>query len=186
MFPLLLILSATSAGDLPVVRPAPAFSLRTHDDKTLTLTDLRGKVALVSFIFTTCNGSCPATTARMHTVDAALKRGGLLKGDRVRLISISLDPERDTPAALRRYRELYDIESDHWRFLTGPVTDVNKTVAAWGMWAKAAPNGQLDHPSRIFLMDAKGRIREVYNLEVFKPAWVLEDVQSLLKEADGK
>jgi cytochrome oxidase Cu insertion factor (SCO1/SenC/PrrC family) len=51
------------------------------------------------------------------------------------------------------------------------------------MWARPAPNGQLDHPSRVFLLDRKGRIREIYSLEFLRPAWVREDVQLLLKEA---
>ena len=94
-----------------------------------------GKVVLVSFIFTTCNGSCPATTARMHTVAGELKREGLLKDDRVWLLSVTLDPKRDDAAALRRYRRLYDIEGAHWDFLTGPVATVEKAYTAWGMWA---------------------------------------------------
>jgi protein SCO1 len=166
-----------------VLKAAPEFSLTTHDDKSLKLADLRGKVVLVSFIFTTCSGTCPATTSRMNTVARELKREGLLKKDRVRLVSITLDPKRDTPKALRRYRELYDIEGDHWSFLTGPAADVNKVIAAWGMWAKPAKSGQLDHPSRVYLLDTRGRIREIYSLKFFKADWVLEDVRSLLKEA---
>jgi protein SCO1/2 len=178
-----LTVAAADPSPLAVIRPAPPFALRTQDDKPLQLRDLRGKVLLVSFIFTTCNGSCPATTSRMGTVARELEQQGLFKDDRVRLLSITLDPKRDTPAALRRYRKLYDIEGEHhWSFLTGPAATVDKVIKAWGMWVKPAANGQLDHPSRIFLVDGKGRIREVYSLEYFKPAWVLEDVRGLLKE----
>jgi len=179
---LCLTLALAVPGSLAVIRPAPDFRLTTHDEKTFRLADLRGKVVLVSFIFTTCSGSCPATTARMSAVADEMRRQGLMKDDRIRLVSISLDPKRDTPAALRRYRELYDITGDYWQFLTGPEPVVNKVIAAWGMWARPAPNGQLDHPSRIFLLDGKGRIREVYSLENFKPAWVTEDVRGLLTE----
>ena len=55
-------------------------------------------------------------------------------------------------------------------------------IADWGMWAKPAANGQLDHPSRIFLVDKQGRIREIYNLAFMKTAWVLDDIELLLKE----
>lgn len=168
---------------LAVLRQAPDFALKDQDDKPLKLADLRGKVVVVSFIFTTCNGSCPATTARMNSVSGALERKGLLKKDQVRLLSITLDPKRDTPAALRRYRELFDIEGKHWSFLTGPVADVNKVIAAWGMWVKPTKNDQLDHPSRVFLVDPRGRVREIYSLEYFKTAWVMEDIEALLKEA---
>jgi protein SCO1/2 len=50
------------------------------------------------------------------------------------------------------------------------------------MWAKPAANGQLDHPSRIFLVDPQYRIREIYNLNFLKPKWVVQDVELLLKE----
>src|SRR5262245_9251523 len=176
-------LPRASAAALPVIRTAPPFALTTQDDKPLKLADLRGKVVLVSFIFTTCNGSCPATTARLSGVATELKRQGLLEKDQVRLVSITLDPKRDTPKALRRYRELYDIQGDHWSFLTGTEADVGQVMAAWNMWAKPAKNGQLDHPSGVFLLDARGRVREIYSLEFLKTAWVLEDVRELLNEA---
>jgi len=60
---------------------------------------------------------------------------------------------------------------------------VASVVKAWGMWAKPAANGQLDHPSRIFLVDTQGRIREIYNLAFLKPKWVAQDVELLLHEA---
>ena len=127
----------------------PAFRLTTQDGNSLALGDLKGKVLLVSFIFTTCNGSCPATTHRLGQVQQVLKEGGLLRGDRVRLLSITLDPVRDTPEVLGRYLKLYDVDPASWTFLTGPPDRVKQVIAAWGMWAKPAPGGQLDHPSRV-------------------------------------
>src|SRR5262249_43625557 len=78
-----------SAERLAVIRPAPDFTLTTQAGETLKRSDLKGKVLLVSFIFTTCNGSCPATTHRMALVQQALKDRGLCKDDRVRLLSIT-------------------------------------------------------------------------------------------------
>jgi protein SCO1 len=181
---ILLVLGASdspSMGRLPVIQPAPDFSLTDHNDKPLAMKDLKGQVVLVSFIFTTCNGSCPATTHRMAKVQEALDKRGLLKKG-VRLVSISLDPKRDTAEVLRGYMRLYDVDAKTWSFLTGPPADVNKVVAAWGMWAKPAANGQLDHPSRIFLVDARGQIREIYNLDFLRVPWVIEDIELLLKE----
>src|SRR3954469_11801974 len=178
------LLAAPAEGrPLAVTQQAPDFTLTMQDKATLRLADLKGKVLLVSFVFTTCSGSCPATTHRMGSVQQALKERGLLKDGRVRLLSITLDPTRDTPDILRRYMKLYDADPPSWTFLTGPRQRVEKVIAAWGMWAKPAANGQLDHPSRVFLVDQRGRIREIYNLDFLKPAWVLEDVQLLFKEA---
>jgi protein SCO1/2 len=167
---------------LAVIRSAPDFALTTQTGQTLHLSNLRGKVLLVSFIFTTCNGTCPATTHRMSQVHEELQKHGLCADGRIRFLSITLDPARDTPEVLDRYMRLYDIDGKDWNFLTGPVDQVTKTIQAWGMWARPAANGQLNHPSRIFLVDGHGRIREIYNLNFLKSAWVVEDVEELLKE----
>src|SRR5712692_3740267 len=93
-------ITATATSRLAVIRTAPDFGLTTQTGQLLRLADLRGKVLLVSFIFTTCNGTCPATTHRMSQVQQELKAHGLCRDDRVRLLSITLDPVRDTPEAL--------------------------------------------------------------------------------------
>jgi len=175
-------LSAESPSRLAVIQPAPDFALTTQAGKPFARADLRGKVALVSFVFTTCSGTCPATTSRMVSVQQELARRGLLKDGKVQLLSITLDPARDTPAKLRDYVQLYDIDTASWSLLTGPVADVTKTCTAWGMWAKPAANGQLDHPSRIFLVDGQGRIREIYHLGFLKAPWVADDIELLIKE----
>jgi protein SCO1/2 len=168
---------------LAVIRKAPPFALTDQAGKPVNSADLKGKVLLVSFVFTTCSGSCPATTHRMGLVQRELKAHGLLKGDYVRLLSITLDPQRDSAEVLRGYMRLYDADPATWSFLTGPPDRVAKVIAAWGMWAKPAPNGQLDHPSRIFLVDRRGAVREIYNLDFLRPAWVAEDVKLLLSES---
>lgn len=171
---------------LAVIQKAPGFHLTTQSGDKLSSTDLNGKVLLVSFIFTTCNGSCPATTHRMSQIQDDLKSRGLFKNGRVRLLSITLDPARDSPEVLRGYMKLYDADPEHWSFLTGPADQVSAVVKAWGMWAKPSANGQLDHPSRIFLVDPQGRIREIYNLDFLKPKWVAQDVELLLKESNHR
>jgi protein SCO1/2 len=183
LFAISLLLAGESPppNRLAVIRTAPDFALVDADGGKTTLKQYRGKVVLVSFIFTTCNGSCPATTHRMAKVQSELARHAELK-DRVQLISITLDPERDTPGKLGDYMHLYELDPVRWCFLTGPKDAVHKTIADWGMWVKPAANGQLDHPSRVFLVDPQGRVREVYNLDFLRTAWAVEDVRLLLQE----
>ncbi len=167
---------------LAVIQPAPEFTLTTQAGAALEFASLNGKVRLVGFIFTTCSGSCPATTHRMGQVQQLLKERGLLKDGRVQLLSITLDPARDTPEVLRNYMRIYDADPASWTFLTGSPEEIQKTVGAWGMWARPAANGQLDHPSRVYLVDARGRVREIYNLDFLKAPWVVEDIETLLRE----
>jgi protein SCO1/2 len=174
--------SSPRGSKLAVIRRAPDFVLSDQSEKPLKMSELRGNVVLVSFIFTTCNGSCPATTHRMGLVQREIKSRSQLADAPIRFLSITLDPARDTPEVLRGYMRLYDADASRWKFLTGPVSTVEKTIEAWGMWVRTAPNGQLDHPSRIFLVDAQGQVREIYNLSFMKPEWVADDIESLLHE----
>jgi protein SCO1 len=178
---LCLCTSANAASRLPVIQPAPKFDLIDQTGKPARLSDFKDKVLLVSFIFTTCSGSCPATTHRMAKIQEELQGRHLVEKG-VHLLSISLDPVRDTPERLAGYMRLYDVDAKSWTFLTGPSETVAKTIAAWGIWARPAANGQLDHPSRVFLVDRRGRIREIYNLDFLRVPWVIEDVELLLRE----
>ena len=179
--PALLLLVAflqPEAPRLAVIRAAPNFSLVNQQAKPIKLTDYQGKVVFVSFIFTTCNGTCPATTHRLAKIhDALAKDPDLLK--QVHFLSITLDPVRDTSEMLRGYMKLYDLDEKNWTFVTGPPREVAKVHADWGMWARPTINGQLDHPSRVFLLDKKGQVREIYNLDFLRIPWVVEDVKEL-------
>jgi protein SCO1 len=180
------VLALASGGQTPsrlaVIHEAPQFTLMDQNDKPIQMADCKGKVLLVSFVFTTCNGSCPATTHRMAAVQQELKRNNLWNAADVRFLSITLDPERDKAEVLRKYMKLYDLDTAGWSFLTGQNDAVGKVIAAWDMWVKAAANGQLDHPSRIFLVDRQQRIREIYNTELLIPANVSEDIAYLMRE----
>ncbi len=183
---LALALAATLAladdGRLAVIQKAPDARLTDQNGKEVQVAALPEKVLLVGFVFTTCNGTCPATTHRMAKIHDELKKRNLLEKDQVRLVSISLDPKRDTPAVLKGYMQLYEIEPGHWSFLTGTASGMDKYLAAWGMWARPAANGQLDHPSRLFLVDQKRNVREIYNLSFMRTDWVADDIESLLRE----
>jgi protein SCO1/2 len=181
---MLISAAGTEGSRLAVIRTPADFTLTAQDGKPFHLSSLRGKVVLVSFVFTTCNGTCPATTHRMVLAAETLAKVGLT--DKVHFLSITIDPARDKPAVLRDYMRLYDIDAKHWTFLTGSQKQIDKVLSDWGMWARPAANGQLDHPSRVFLLDPRGCLREIYDLQFFRPPWVREDVQLLLREAEKR
>jgi protein SCO1/2 len=167
------------------IGPAPATVLMDTAGKRFDLASLRGKVVLVSFIYTQCNGVCPATTQSLSAIQKRLKEAKLW-GDSVAFASITLDPKHDTTAILARYADQFGADPENWHFLTGAPPQVASVIAAWGMWVKTDPSGVLDHSSRIFLLDPLGRQREIYNLEFLQAESVLHDVKLLLAERPKK
>ena len=83
---------------LPKIAPAPEFALTSQDGAQIALADFRGKVVAVTFIFTLCTATCPVLTPMMSLVQDQL---GPDFGDKVAFVSITVDPERDTPEVLK-------------------------------------------------------------------------------------
>ena len=181
----LLALAVLAASPLADIGPAPPVRLIDQAGKPFDLASLRGKAVVVSFIYTTCSGTCPATTLQLSRVQDRLKAAGLW-GERVEFVSVTLDPARDSPAVLAEYARVHDTDPAAWHFLTGPPAEVAGVIAAWGMWAKVGPSGVLDHPSRVFLVDPDGRQREIYSLAFLTPKGVVEDVRTVLDEAAAR
>ena len=179
---LLLATSEGPPGRLADIGPAPRTVLVDSAGKPFDLARLKGKVVLVSFVYTTCNGTCPLTTGALSRIQKDLQSAKLWKTS-VEFVSISLDPTRDTPEVLSRYARLFATDPAAWHFLTGAPKEVSAVIKAWDMWVKSDPAGVLDHPSRIFLIDARGRQREIYNLEFLTSESVVEDVHELVDES---
>lgn len=100
----------------------PNTSVTTQDGKTLRFYDdaIKGKIVVISFIYTTCRDICPVTTARLAQVKDKL---GALVGQSIFFVSISIDPANDTPDKLKAYTEAFQTGPD-WLFLTGSVQDI--------------------------------------------------------------
>ena len=179
------VLAVQSPSPLADIGPAPAVKLVDSEGKPFDLEALRGKVVLVSFVYTTCNGTCPLTSAAMARCRERLEKGGLW-GDKVQFVSISLDPAHDTAEALALYAGIYRADPKSWHFLTGEPEAVDRAIKAWDMWAKRDAKGVLDHPSRVFLVDPKGRQREIYSLEFLTPETVAADARGLIDEGAGR
>lgn len=112
---------AKEGGRLAKIGPAPEFTLTTTDGGRLSLSDLRGKVVAVTFIYATCTDTCPLLTAKMAGMQ---KRLGPDFGPRVRFVSITVDPERDTPAVLTQYARNHGANPVGWAFLTGTPGEI--------------------------------------------------------------
>ena len=164
---------------LPVVGRAANFALTTQSGERLSLTDLRGKVLAVTFIYATCKDTCPVLTAKMATLQRQL---GADFGPRVRFVSITVDPEVDTPAVLRRYAEAHGADARGWSFLTGTPEEIRSVVRAYGGYARKGPRGDVDHLYITSLIDRGGSVRVQYLGYRFDPDEMFRDLTALLRE----
>jgi protein SCO1 len=176
---LALTVSLVAAESLPKIKPAPEFTLTTQAGKRLALKDLRGKVLAITFIFASCADTCPLLTAKMAGIQNRL---GPAFGREVYFLSISVDPERDTPEVLKRYAEGHKANPAGWSFLTGTPAEIRDVTKRYGIYYKKMPGGDVDHTFLTSLVDANGTLRVQYMGVKFNPDEMLRDIRSLLAE----
>ena len=167
---------------MPPIGEIPSFRFTTQEGKTLTKDDLLGKVWVADFIFTRCTGPCPMMTSRM----AELVKG-LGKTKDVLVVSISVDPEHDTPEVLKEYATRMTADPSKWIFLTGPKPEIEE-FARKGMFQVLAYDGKgvPTHSTRFLVIDREGRIRSARKLdepEVVQKLFM--DIGNLLREPRG-
>lgn len=172
---------SSTAGErdgLPQIGPAPEFTLTTQDGQQLSLTELRGKVVAVTFIYASCTDTCPLLTAKMAGLQAAL---GADFGPKVFFLSITVDPERDTPAVLQRYAQAHGVNFAGWAFLTGTPAQIRQVARQYGIYYKKTARGDVDHTFLTSLVDQSGTLRVQYLGVRFDPDELLRDLQTLVR-----
>jgi protein SCO1 len=170
--------SAQADARLSRIGPAPDFALTPQDGARIGLADLRGKVVVVTFIYTTCADTCPLLTAKLVGIQRQLDTDGA----RVRFVAITVDPEKDTPAALRRYAEGHGAKAPGWIFLTGTKGEIGEVARRYGIYVKKRPGGDVDHTFLTSVIDGEGVLRVQYQGVRFDPGEFLRDLRSLLFE----
>jgi protein SCO1 len=173
-------LSAHEAGGdkrLPVIGPAPNFTLTSQDGKPVSLADLRGKVVALTFIYTECPDICPLLTQKMVRVQDEL---GADFGAKVAFVSISLDPEHDTPEILKDYAEFWGARLDGWSFLTDSAEAVRDVTRRYGVFFAKKEDGSVEHSQLTTLVDADGQMRVQYLGVRFDPEEFRRDLVSLM------
>jgi protein SCO1 len=177
--------------DLPPLKHVPAFTLLDSGGRRVSTTALmRGRLAVVSFIYTSCADSlgCPLASASMRELQERLRDADLL--GRVRLLSISVDPARDRPAALARYAQAFGADPAAWQFLTAASdASIRPVLDAYGQDRQPVQDergrftGAYRHVLKVFLVDERGWIRNVYSTGFLVPVVVVNDIVTLLAES---
>jgi cytochrome oxidase Cu insertion factor (SCO1/SenC/PrrC family) len=177
---------------LPVIKVAPDGAIIDSTGKASNLRELtHGRITVLSFIYTRCAAAkaCPYATGVLYDLHA-LSAGdnGLAKN--MRLVSLSFDPDYDTPQRLGTYSEAMRDEKAgcEWRFATAKSrAELDSILNGYGQAVDKRsnpndPQGPLYHILRVFLIDREGRIRNIYSSATLDPRLVLADVKTLLLE----
>ncbi len=153
--------AVSAVAPAPDIRIAlPDFSFTERSGQALSRKDLLGRVWIADFIFTSCAGPCPQMSRHMQRLQT-----DLADLESLRLVSFSVDPDRDTPEVLRIYSERYDADPQRWLFLTGPMDQIyDIAIKGFKITVEAArEDNQIIHDTRFILVDAEGAIRGYYD-----------------------
>ena len=177
-----------SSYDLPIVKTAVDATLVTTDNRTVKLFDLLGnKVGIVSFIYTHCDdvNGCPLATFVLSKLARKIAKAEDL-ADRVSIVSISFDPERDSPERLETYSTNFRTGGSSWAFTVPPSEgELSEILAAYNQTLTKDPDGdRISHILRVFLIDGNKNIRNIYSVSFLHPDTLLSDIRTVLDFTD--
>jgi protein SCO1 len=155
---------------------APELALIDQSGQSLTLTEIRGKVVLLTFTYSTCAEVCPLITAAMIALQQRLTA---VERQQVFFLSVTTQPEVDTPAVLHAYATLLGADLASWAFVTGHPQAVQEVWQAFGLMVKPRAKGVVDHPAWTFLIDQEGMVRYRYLGSLLEVETMLEDMRTL-------
>ncbi len=163
------------------------FQLVDQDSNNVSFPDsFRGKVMLVGYVYTHCPDICPVITYNMRDIQRELPD----ESDFM-LISLSFDPERDTPEILSEYASNYKLDQSNWRMLTGETAVVDQALELMDIRTLKTPTQFtednkpqyfIDHTDEVTLIDKKGNIRNTYPGSDMDNDKIVKDIHTLLTE----
>jgi protein SCO1/2 len=174
----LLIAGCRHDSELPKLFPVPNATLVSEAGRPLQLDTMKGQVTVYDFIFTNCGGTCPMMTSTMRKVTQKID-----KEAPVRFVSISVDPQRDTPAALRQYASR--VRNDpRWLFFTGDKKTITElSVNGFKLAAGGSSSDSILHSTKFAVADKQGVIRAYHDGTADDaPARVAGTIRDLLRE----
>ncbi|MBN9420448.1 MAG: SCO family protein [Candidatus Eremiobacteraeota bacterium] len=175
----LIALADPTGSTLKIGQKVPDFSLTDQNAKKVSLGDFKGKVVLVTFLYTQCPypEKCPMLAQKLGKTRDLLDQVESAKGQ-FQVISITLDPKRDTPEALKKYAQGQDENATNWTFMTGKASEVNKVASLFGV-IYYTEKGVIDHNMRTAVIDRKGKLSKLFTGNDWKPGEVAALVRDL-------
>ena len=185
---------APGTYELPVIKPATDGEVLTSDSSPSNLFNLMsGKIVFLSFIFTRCTdeNGCPLANAVLYKVQARLNQNPDL-ANKVSLLTVSFDPEYDTPEVLSAMKDFYGEGSASWQFLTTRNLDALQPILnGYGQYPVrvdhhlAHNEGVVEyiHLLRVYLIDLQMQIRNIYSVSFLHPDILMNDLETLLMES---
>jgi protein SCO1 len=158
---------------------APVFVLLNQEGTRFDSTTLRGKVVVLNFIFTTCTDVCPLFTANFAQLQRTLKNE---HAGNVFLVSITTDPEVDSPKVLKSYAQRYGADLQNWAFLTGSESQLKQVWKGFDVRVIKKGRGLVQHTSLTTVIDRQGTRRFNYFGEKWQFKELLRDTSALLEE----
>lgn len=186
IFSIIFILGCSDGFDVLEDLSEDKYLLLNSDSVTVSFPEfVKGKVAVVGYIFTNCPDICPLTTNNMRLIQDELKKQNI---ENVELVTISFDPAVDKPSVLKKYAEIRNFDLNNWHFLTGDKPIIDKLMKKLGIVAVVGDSTVISeketiyyyiHTDRISLYDEKGRIRKNYLGSEAPIQNVIKDIKKL-------
>ncbi|MBI2361368.1 MAG: SCO family protein [Deltaproteobacteria bacterium] len=156
--------------------PIKDFSLTDHEGRAFEFGALKGKLVVVGFIYTSCPDVCPLITSSMRAAQRSLN-GKERKS--VYFLSITTDPEIDSPEVLKSYGRRYEVDFSNWSFLTGDLKALAPVWKAFGVKVERKARGLVNHTALAALIDGGGVMRFAYLGTSPDPKKVVQDMRAL-------
>lgn len=152
--------SSRAWNRLDADEPAPAFALTDQNGRRVALADLRGKVVILTFLFTQCTDVCPVLPQILARVDEHLSPAQKAQSA---FVGISIDPQRDTPARLRQFIAERELDATRWTLLTGSVPELARAADDYGVVVHPDPRLDFVHNTVFVLIDGAGQLRTEFH-----------------------
>lgn len=153
---------------------APVLDLVNQDGKKVTNADFKGKTILINVIYANCEESCPIQIHKFMEIEEAMKDK---LGKSLQLVSITMDPERDSPAVLKSFAEKMDIDTSYWTLLTGDKSEIDKILKKFNFFYTKNDDGTFGHSNPIMTLNKEGKWIYTFNILTVPVDILLERIE---------